>query len=129
MSLSRNPNMRRRTFKMNYRCPWCEADPEPTAIGSTLVFCPTPGCPAFSNVVTVDIWNSRAPNELLVRHIPSDEPIFVLRARDPLALIPIYTWIDLAEKKKVNEAKINRAVGQAEEFQTFQRGSGTKLPD
>lgn len=120
-----------------YRCPWGH-EPELVMkeVGSSKggaptgeVFCPIPACPAFSNVVDVVVWNARASHELEVAKIPLDEPIFVLRAKDSLSLVPAYTWIDLAEKKKVNEEKLATAVGRTEEMQTFQRINGSRIPD
>lgn len=118
------------------RCGFCGKDPQPSEgplnPGTGLpneVFCATEGCPAFSNVVTLEKWLDRGAHEKLIMDIPLEEPIFVLRAQDGLALTAIYTWVDLGEKRKVNEEKLNRAVAHAEEFQSYQRANGCKIPD
>lgn len=129
------------------RCPFCKQEPEKVESDdgemilespgrATLfqftkleVFCATEGCPAFSNVVSLEKWSQRAPHEQEVMNIPDDEPIFVLRAKDSLTMIPVYTWIELAEKNRVGEVKLNNAVNRAKEMEKFQNKNKTKLPD
>lgn len=115
------------------RCRFCGKQPD--IIQGTEppeVCCVTEGCPAFSNVVSLEKWNETPAHEALVVDVPLDEPVFVFRAKDPLALKAIYEWIDVAERKGVNEEKLDKAVAHAETFQKFQRDFPErmkKLPD
>lgn len=122
------------------RCPFCKKLPEPvnpeafkaaiaTPGGNPEVFCATEGCPAFANEVSLEVWERRAPHETLVKHIPSDEPIFVIRAKDSIGLVIVYQWIALAEKHNVNEAKLDSAVETVGLMQLYQDTLGNKLPD
>lgn len=117
------------------RCPFCGSPPDVVSQFETLppmpkdVCCVTEGCAAFSNVVTLENWSKRAPHEQEVMRIPADCPIFVLQARDSLSLTPIYLWVEKAEKFKVSSEKINSALARSEEFQSYQRANGSKVPD
>jgi hypothetical protein len=122
------------------RCPFCAQQPEvvkatPTAVevdaaaAEPEVFCATEGCVAFTAQVPLSKWNQRAPHELEVMRIPTEEPIFVLRAQDKLALVPVYNWIELAERKNVPDSKTDAAVERANEMQEYQRGQFSKIPD
>lgn len=121
-------------------CAFCGnlPEPEPTMNQQSIfthVFCATEGCPAFSNVVQIDRWNQRRCHEQEVAHIPKEEPIFVLRARDMFALKPLWVWIDLADKKagpageRVSEEKVQSAMTRANEMQAHQQAHGNKVPD
>lgn len=128
-----------------FDCAFCGNLPEPVADGAdgappvnaspNEVFCATEGCPAFSNVVTLDRWNQRRNHEMEVAHIPKEEPIFVLRSRDALALKPVWVWVDLAERsrgmagEKAPEEKVDSAVARANEMTQFQQKNGNKMPD
>jgi hypothetical protein len=110
-------------------CAWCSQPPSIDSIATQEVFCATEGCPAFSNVVTKERWCERGVHEMEVMWIPKEEPIFVLRAQDQLSLVPIYQWVDLAEKKKVPEEKTDLAMKRASEMDAYQRAVKSKLPD
>lgn len=114
-------------FSNQVPCAYCKQPPQVADMAKQTVYCATEGCPCHLNEVTMDVWCDRGPHEKAVMMIPVDEPIFILRGQDPLALVPIYTWIDLAEKKHVNEEKVNRAAQHAEEFQSFQRGEPDRM--
>lgn len=110
-------------------CGWCSMPPNIADIQTREVFCSTVGCPAFSNVVPVDRWCQRGVHEMEVMWIPAEEPIFVLRGRDPLAQVPVYTWIELAEKHKVPDYKTDVAVAQADAMGKYQTAGKSKMPD
>jgi hypothetical protein len=112
-------------------CGFCRNKPEILDLSKMLVCCPKEGCPAQINAVTAEVWCDRAPHEKEVMWIPTDEPIFVLRAKDALSLMALYTWIDKAERKEVPQEKLDKASACAEEFQSFQRTmpGGPKMPD
>lgn len=111
------------------RCPWCQVPPELASIAPQEVFCPTEGCPAFSNVVSVEKWCAMSVHHNEVSMIPADEPVFILRAQDQLSLVPAWTWVDLAEKKNVNAEKVTAAAKRASEMDAYQRAEKSKLPD
>lgn len=50
-------------------------------------------CPART-WTTLETWNKRAPHEDKVKHIPSSEPIFVLRAQDETAPSTVLIWAE-----------------------------------
>lgn len=55
------------------------------------------------------------------------EPVFILRAKDVLAVPTIFKWVDLAKDFQVNPDKINSAVAVAGSFLNY---IGTKgVPD
>lgn len=120
-----------------YRCGWCGKLPEPCLhFDGELegqpngdVYCNSKDCPAYSNIVTLEVWQRRQPHEQLVARIPTDEPIFILRAQDALALIPGYKWIELAEKKEVDPDKVARALADIETMKQWQQANGSKIPD
>lgn len=110
-------------------CPWCLKPPHIENISPMEVMCATEGCPPFGAIVSAEKWGTMGGHYAEVAFIRQDEPIFVLQGHDVLALVPVYTWIDNAEKKKVPEEKINSAVKRAEEMQSWQRGEEARLPD
>jgi hypothetical protein len=118
------------------RCPFCGEQPEVANHIETEppipreVFCPTEGCPAFSNVVSLEVWNRfRAPHEQRVAQIPTNEPIFVLRAQDSIAPMIVWSWIAHAERRNVKDEKLNSAINDAKAMEAFQNEHGKKLPD
>lgn len=64
--------------------------------------------------------------EFLVTKLEADEPVFILRARDPLACKAIAQWICAAEQHRVNESKIKSA---EDIFLQFLRYEPSRLPD
>lgn len=129
---------------MTYDCPFCGKQPEretkvtpclplpirtPEIESLGVAFCTTEGCPAFSNVVSVEVWNARRAPESKVAKIPEDEPIFVLRAQDSLGLAPIYFWLEKAEKYNVSKEKVQSALAVGKAFHTWMNTHTTKIPD
>lgn len=58
-----------------------------------------------------------------------DEPIFVLRAHDALAVPTIHYWIDLAASVGVPAAKLERARADAARMDAWAAVHGCKRPD
>jgi hypothetical protein len=58
-----------------------------------------------------------------------DEPIFVLAARDSLAVDTVVAWINLAQKRKVSQAKIADAVTVLSAMMVWQQQHPPRLPD
>lgn len=125
-----------RDLSQPYPCPFCSNPPNVASYVQdsnppvpAAVYCVTEGCPAHLNEVSTEKWNTRRTHEQDVAHIPTDEPIFVLRAQDQLALIPGWTWVDLAERKDVPEYKVDSATARLNAMDVFQRTIGGKMPD
>lgn len=110
-------------------CDWCDQPPSISDIQTQEVYCATEGCPAFSNVVSKERWCQRRPHSMETMWIPTTEPIFVFRGQDCLAQFPVWGWIDLAEKKKVVNHKLESAVERANQMVKFEREVKSKLPD
>lgn len=123
------PTKEEENMNQHPRCGWCGKPPTVANISPMELCCATEGCPAFSNVVSAERWSQRGIHEMEVMHIPAEEPIFIMRGQDQLAMVPIYTWIDLAEKKNIPEAKQEAALKRANEMDAFQRTEKSKLPD
>lgn len=111
------------------RCGWCGVQPTVANLQPMELFCATEGCPAFSNVVSAERWSQRDVHEMEVMHIPAEEPIFILRGRDPLAQVSVYTWIELAEKHHVPDEKTDTALKRAGEMAAYERAEKSKMPD
>ena len=62
-------------------------------------------------------------------NIPTDEPIFVLRAQDCLALAVVEQWLQLAENFGVSKQKIADAHALHSYMVEWQESHSTKLPD
>lgn len=60
------------------------------------------------------------------KHIPDDEPIFVIRAQDPMAVQIVQAWADEAEKQGVAPKKLFSARNCAREMKEWKP---RKLPD
>lgn len=59
--------------------------------------------------------------------MPDDEPVFILRAQDVLAVPTIFKWVDLAKDYHVAHFKVENALEVAGEFLRYE---GTKkIPD
>lgn len=58
-----------------------------------------------------------------------DEPIFVLRAHDALAVPAVLYWIDLAASVGVPEAKLDRAREDVKRMEAWAAVHGCKRPD
>ena len=58
-----------------------------------------------------------------------DEPVFVLVARDQLAVQTLDYWIKLAEHAGVNDAKLNGARRDLAAMAAWGRTHGVKVPD
>jgi hypothetical protein len=67
----------------------------------------------------------------LAEHIPDDEPVFVLRARDFLAPGAISDWMDAARHREVASSKIKAAGKDLAAFAQFQldHPERCKFPD
>lgn len=63
--------------------------------------------------------------------IPEDEPVFVIRGKDLLALKTIQYWIDLAKGAGVNDEKMNAVYRHHNDILVFQREhpERCKIPD
>jgi len=46
----------------------------------------------------------------LLTQFPPEEPVFILRGRDPLAAQTVYDWAARAERHNVNSAKVHGAL-------------------
>lgn len=117
-----------------FPCRWCGVTPEEAYAEATPdrkegFFCPTPSCPAFSNVVSLETWQGGHRHHQAVAKIPEDEPIFVLRGQDQLATAGVAQWITMAERKGVNHAKVTSAGDDLKAFNAFKQTHHTKLPD
>lgn len=123
-------------------CPWCGKLPRQRLDYQTpRVNCKTSSCPLFEVAMTVEMWANRAPHENLVKRIPIDEPIFVLRAQDKFAPNAIMRWqlaciehnIHNLEKGWifVSEEKRRTAADHFQEICDWQRNNPTrvKIPD
>lgn len=66
---------------------------------------------------------------LMLDKVGDDEPIFILRARDELAIDTITFWISFAKTRGVNEHKTQEAELHREAFIRWAQDHDTKLPD
>lgn len=73
----------------------------------------------------------RTPHALRVRHIPSDEPIFVIRARDALFQPTLHAWLSMARHNGVNPDKQARALDDYNAGLKWQQDNAelVRLPD
>lgn len=53
--------------------------------------------------------NKNEAIEFLITKLKQDEPVFILRGRDTLAVYTISRWIELARDNGVNQGKIDSA--------------------
>jgi hypothetical protein len=69
----------------------------------------------------VDTWNK----------IPDDEPVFVIRGKDLLALKAVGAWIESTRNSEVPKDKIDRAQEHYQEIKQFQKDhpERCKMPD
>jgi hypothetical protein len=58
-----------------------------------------------------------------------DEPVFVLRARDALAVRTIQFWMQELAKIRLNSPKIEQANDDVQKFLHWGGVNGTKFPD
>lgn len=61
--------------------------------------------------------------------IPSDEPVFLLRASDMLAPMVVDAWANMATLKNVDPMMISAAGKQAQLMRKWQISHGSKVPD
>lgn len=61
--------------------------------------------------------------------VSQEEPIFILRAQDTLAVYAVNFWVNLAKSMGVNEAKILSAQMHAAAMKEWQICHPTKRPD
>lgn len=61
--------------------------------------------------------------------IPSDEPVFLLRASDMLAPMVVDAWANMATLKNVDPMMISAAGKQAQIMRKWQISHGSKVPD
>lgn len=63
--------------------------------------------------------------------IPDDEPVFIIRGKDLLALGPVRRWIEEANAAGVNDDKQNRAFEHLASIERFQleHPERCKIPD
>jgi len=61
--------------------------------------------------------------------VADDEPIFVLRAKDVLAISTVYTWILRARSASVSEEKLKKAKNLIHKMRDWQEKNGCKYPD
>ena len=61
----------------------------------------------------------------------TDEPVFILRAQDVVALETVRNWIESAEDAGTDEAKLQQAEEHAEAFVAWQEAhpEKVKIPD
>lgn len=58
-----------------------------------------------------------------------DEPVFVLRAKDPAAPVVVRTWAELSDVTKTHESeKINEARALADHMVEWQKANGIYNP-
>jgi hypothetical protein len=63
-------------------------------------------------------------------HIPDDEPVFVVRARDKLAIPTLTAYIDLATRdEEVSEEFTAHLAVIRDDFEFWQKQNETKAPD
>lgn len=62
----------------------------------------------------------------LIRRIPDEEPVFMLRGQDQLAPAIVRAWADAAEAAGVRSGKVADARRQADDMDQWQP---KKLPD
>ena len=65
----------------------------------------------------------------VLSRVAEDEPVFVLRAKDALAVGAIEEWMELAEEAAVSADKIAEADELCGLMEEWQRRNGSKLPD
>lgn len=63
---------------------------------------------------------------LITKIIEEDEPLFILRGRDPLAAIVVLRWVHEAKESGVNQEKIKKAEDVVLEMLSY---PNKKLPD
>lgn len=68
-------------------------------------------------------------NNPCLENAADDEPIFVLRAQDDLAVESIHRWADLLELYGNAPEKAQQARDIADAMQDWQKENGSKLPD
>lgn len=79
------------------------------------------------NLVKGNMMNKNQVIEYLVTKIEDeDEPLFLLRGRDPLASGTVTEWIRRAKEIHVNQAKINQVIEIATDMALYDH---KKLPD
>lgn len=65
----------------------------------------------------------------VLSRVAADEPLFVLRAKDALAVRAIEKWMEFAEEEAVSADKIAEADNLCGMMEEWQRRNGTKIPD
>lgn len=63
--------------------------------------------------------------------IPDDEPVFILRGKDKLAVAAVRYWMDLAYRAKVNDEKMMKVQDHLNAMQLFaiEHPDRMKIPD
>lgn len=94
-------------------------------------YCQKSGCPASHYAVLLEIWNQRGPHEDKVKHIDSNEPIFVLRAQDAFIQNTMKEWLALAQDRVINTSKFLSASADYQAMLKWQQENPTlvKIPD
>jgi len=72
---------------------------------------------------------SKEITEGCLSKIPDDEPIFVLRARDPVAPTIVRMWSMVAALMGVPAVKTTEARNFAYHMEEWQEKNGSKMPD
>jgi hypothetical protein len=67
--------------------------------------------------------------ELGIEHIPDDEPVFVIRAQDKLALPTLDRYMDLAEDAGAEDSFLDHLDRVRGDIKIWQRQNETKIPD
>jgi hypothetical protein len=67
--------------------------------------------------------------ELGIEHIPDDEPVFIIRAQDKLAVPTLDAYLELAEKAGVEEKFLDHLDRVRGDIRIWQRQNRTKVPD
>jgi hypothetical protein len=67
--------------------------------------------------------------ELGIEHIPDDEPVFIIRAQDKLAVPIIQEYMALAEEKGVSDEFLDHLDRVCGDIKVWQRQNDTKVPD
>ena len=71
--------------------------------------------------------DKQAAMNYLLYKVEEDEPVFILRGNDVLAVPTIFKWVDLAKDYHVPHAKVEGALTSAGEFLRYD--GVKKIPD
>ena len=62
-------------------------------------------------------------------HIPEDEPVFLIRAKDKVGPLAVETWAELAMVAGADENIVRHAKEHAQRMREYQLKHGFKVPD